>query len=148
MMQLEFERGERGYFEARALYRFVQLLRTTRWEEHAERELLQTLESAAEAQLIRPEYEPLRDIAAEPEVSRRAPSADGIWQRWFGPSRSERQLSAQRAAALERAERAERSAFESLAEMAGVARERDALAAELRALKKATEEAGNGSPAA
>ena len=54
----------------------------------------------------------------------------------LGPSRLEEDLSTQRSEALERADRAERSAFEALAETARIVRERDRLKAETERLQQ------------
>ena len=53
----------------------------------------------------------------------------------MGPSSGEIELSKQRHEALDRADRAERSSFEALAEMAAVGRERDALKKDLEVLR-------------
>jgi len=53
----------------------------------------------------------------------------------LGPNDRELALSRQRREAIDRAERAERSAFEALAETAEVGRERDALRVRVRELE-------------
>jgi hypothetical protein len=58
-----------------------------------------------------------------------------FWRRTLGPSQQEEELSAQRGEALERAERAEASAFDAMAEAAQVAHERDHWQAEAERLK-------------
>jgi hypothetical protein len=60
---------------------------------------------------------------------------NNFWRRTLGPSRLEEDLSQQRSAALERADRAERSAFEALAETTRIGRERDQLKAEVERLR-------------
>ena len=58
-----------------------------------------------------------------------------LWRGIRGPSHGEIELSRQRHEALDRADRAERSSFEALAEMATVGRERDAMKKDLEALR-------------
>ena len=57
----------------------------------------------------------------------------------MGPSKREIQLSKQRQALIERAEHAETSSFESLAETAEIGRERDELRAKLKQLENGTD---------
>ena len=123
-MEIEFIAGEAGHHEAAALARVVRRALADAPADSAEQEILEALRSAAEARLAR-------------EAG--MPDADHGGARWwrglFGPSRREMRLSAQRSAALDRATRAERSAFEALAETARVARERDAALARLARLE-------------
>ena len=141
-MQIEFAAGDAGYFEAHALLQIVRHAQTQDPIASAEIQLLDALRAAAEATIARPEFGALRERV--PDVAE--PPEDTGWLGWWravcGPSRREQMLSAQRIAALERAQRAEHSAFEALAETARVARERDAALARLAACEAARGGAG------
>ncbi|MGH8595307.1 MAG: hypothetical protein ACREXT_01465, partial [Gammaproteobacteria bacterium] len=106
------------------------------------RSLLDFLQDSAKTHLARPEYGELRDkhglgSAPWPSFS----MTKHFWRRLFGPSQRESTLSQQRGEALERAERAEHSAFEALAETARVARERDQARSDLARLQQANAKA-------
>lgn len=142
-MQIEFAAGDAGYFEAHALLQIVRHAQTQDPVASAEVQLLDALRAAAEAAIARPEFGALRERV--PDVAE-PPAQDTGWMGWWravcGPSRREQMLSAQRIAALERAQRAEHSAFEALAETARVARERDTALARLAACEAARGDAG------
>lgn len=136
-MEIKFSDGEAGFYEASALRDLVRRARGQKASDAATTALLERLQGLAEAHLARPEFSQLTAPQMDSTNDERS-----WWRTWFGPSATEKQLSAQRAAALERAERAERSSFEALAETARVGRERDeargrvaALEAELSALR-------------
>lgn len=122
-MKITFADGQVGFHEARALHNIARYAAETDPFDSHEIQLLDALQSASEAHMSRPEFEALyaveRDwsVVAHPHYS-----LGRLWCGLFGPSRRERLLSEQRIAALERAEH---SSFESLAETARVARERD-----------------------
>lgn len=138
-MQISFSEGETGFHEALALRRVVRHAVASDPGDAAEIQMLDALQAAAEAALARPEYAPL--VAAAETQPDEAPAGRGWWRRLFGPSRREMLLSAQRGAALERAQRAEQSSFEALAETARVARERDEARARITELEQALAEA-------
>ena len=110
-MRIDFSDGEQGARESEALMRIAQTA-------------IRNLADDADVQAL---ANKLMERCANFELSSPAPDAGEVswWRRLLGPSRVEETLSAQRVAALERAERAERSSFEALAETATVARERD-----------------------
>lgn len=135
-MNVEFDDGESGFWEARALYAMATHY-VVKSPQDGDEALLDFLKDAALTHMNRPEYHKLREEVgiSEPEW----PSwslVNNFWRRTLGPSRREEDLSEQRSAALERAERAERSAFEALAEAARVARDRDQLKAEIERLRQ------------
>ena len=122
-MQLEFASGEDGLREARALEQLVQLARDADPADSHQVQLLDLLARTCETRL------------AGKHAPAAAATGGNWWRRLWGPSRRELMLSEQRNEALARAERAERSAFESLAETARVARERDELKARVAELE-------------
>ena len=114
-MKLEFSKDKKGNTEAEHLLRITRQLggsdETDRVRGELERHAFEHL-GHDEAELARV-HEVLR--AQSQALLVRMSSA---WHRFWGPSSVEVDLSRQRIDALERADRAERSAFESLAEMA------------------------------
>jgi hypothetical protein len=146
-MQIVFGDDAGGFREARTFYRLLRQAQDLDPVDSGAIQLLDSLRAATEAHLARPEFAALEERAEELDDAAPAPATAGsLWRRWLGPSRREQMLSAQRSAALERAERAERSAFEALAETARVARERDAALARVGDLEARLAAAG-GSPA-
>ncbi len=123
-MEIEFVAGDAGHREAAALARVVERALADGPDDSGERQLLEILRAAADARLA--------GAGGPPDADR---GGARWWHGLFGPTRREMRLSAQRSAALERAARAERSAFEALAETARVARERDAALACLARLE-------------
>ncbi|MGE0482755.1 MAG: hypothetical protein AB7Q81_01300 [Gammaproteobacteria bacterium] len=136
-MHIEFAADEAGFREAWALARIARLVQEYGAVGSAEVQVIDTLLAVGDAHVARPEFAALRAAMGDIEEGIEEGVGDGFWRNLFGPSRREVMLSEQRSAALERAERAERSAFEALAETARVARERDEALARL-----ATREAG------
>jgi hypothetical protein len=135
-MQLDFAEGDAGFFEARALAMIARTARAAVVDDDA-RQVIDFLREAASAHVARPEYAQLR--AQHGDGGEPWPTFSAFkqfWRRTVGPSQHETELSAQRSAALERAERAEGSAFEALAETARVGRERDEARAEIARLRK------------
>lgn len=125
-MKIQFESGEAGYHEAYELKRMVQyVLENTASGSH-DLQVLSYLNDLASAHLDRPEFERLRKTEAEPVDDRKLlHRLSALWYALRGPGRREVELATQRGQALERAQRAEQSSFEALAETARVGRERD-----------------------
>ncbi|MGH8596666.1 MAG: hypothetical protein ACREXT_08420 [Gammaproteobacteria bacterium] len=122
-MKIDFDDGDAGFFEARAVHLVVRAAREA--ESHVDAlPLLDFLQESAATHLARPEFGALRDRHG---ISGARWPSFSVWKnfrrRLFGPSPRESILSQQRSDALERAERAEHSAFEALAETARVERE-------------------------
>jgi hypothetical protein len=135
-MKIDFAAGEAGFREAHSLYRILRHVRDLRIADSDLLAIIDTLCDRCEAHLAEAEFAALMatlETIVPAELSSGGPS--GIWRNLFGPSRREMKLSAQRIAALERAERAERSSFESLGETARVARERDDTMARIHELE-------------
>ncbi len=138
-MKIDFEAGEAGFFEARALHLAAHAARSVVHDDGA-RECLDFLDRAALQHLRQAEFEGLRA---------RHGRGDGpwpnfsvlkhLWRQTLGTSQLETQLSEQRSQALARAERAEHSAFEALADTARLERERDRARADLVLLKNEIE---------
>ena len=134
-MNIDFDDGESGFWEARTLYAMV-THHVAKSMQDGDQALLDFLKDAALSHMNRGEYAVLREKVGitDPEW----PSwslVNNFWRRTLGPSRLEEDLSSQRSAALERADRAERSAFEALAETTRIGRDRDQLKAEVERLK-------------
>lgn len=139
-MKLEFETDINGYQEAR---KFKLLIDSILKHE----ELDQSLSSLATSI-----QEQLQEFLSNPEFADfTAGDSDGIFtashdeslgtslhrffSSLFGPSKREIELSKQRQALIARAEHAELSAFEALAETADIGRERDQLKEKLKQLE-------------
>lgn len=140
-MKIVFSEGETGFHEASALAAIVRQVIADDPNDPAQIQALDALQAAADAVLSRPEFATL-SAAREPHPE--GTDEAGWWRRLFGPSRRELLLSTQRSAALERAQRAEQSSFEALAETARVARERDEALERIRELEQAIEEGRRG----
>lgn len=136
-MQIQFAAAAGGFHEARALYRVVRQAQELDPADSDEIQLLDTLRDCCEAHFMQPEFVELNEQFRPAGAYAVPPVAEsGWWHSLFGPSRRELMLSRQRSEALARAERAERSSFESLAETARVARERDAALERIRELEE------------
>lgn len=136
-MDIGFDEGAAGFHQARALLAIVREASVEEFNAEHQTALLDALKTAAEVHLARPEFAALRaQFAIDDSARGAAAEEDAWWARWFGPSRREQQLAAQRSAALERAGRAELSSFEALAETTRVARERDAARARIAELER------------
>ncbi len=147
-MKIKFDPGAEGFHEAEVLRAMVRhYLRTT--EPGGRRaEFLHSLEELAQEHMESPEFDGLRahlgeqgDWTLPPVEPSLGSRLRGLFSALTGPSRREMELSRQRIEALDRAQRAEIASFEALAETAQVARERDALREELKALKASLEDA-------
>lgn len=135
-MRIEFDDGDSGFWEARMLYAITRRA-TAEARSTADLEFIDFLIDTALAHMDRAEFVELRAAARPLGHESWLMNLREIWRRLSGPSRLEAELSSQRGAALERAERAEHSAFEALAETARIGRERDEARAEIEKLKKA-----------
>lgn len=135
-MNIDFDDGESGFWEARTLYAMATHY-VVKSPQEGDEALLDFLKDAALTHMNRLEYAKLREEVgiSEPEWPTWS-LVNNFWRRTLGPSRLEEDLSQQRSAALERADRAERSAFEALAETARIGRDRDQLKAEVERLRQ------------
>jgi hypothetical protein len=135
-MKIDFDDGEAGFFEARAVLAVVEAARLAELD-IAARDFLDFLSDSATTHVQRGEFSKLREAhGTGADVWPSFSVLKQFWRRTVGPSNLESSLSQQRSEALERAERAEHSAFEALAETAKVARERDQASAEAARLRR------------
>jgi hypothetical protein len=134
-MKIEFAAGEAGVHEAREIKSLVHYVVANTVSGSHDRQLLQYLDQVASEWLERPEAAPRTPTEEEVEDRPWPRRLRDWWREYFGPSRREVELAQQRVEALARAERAERSAFDALAEMARVGAERDQALKRLRELE-------------
>lgn len=134
-MKLDFEEGEEGFFEARALHRAVHDGRAAVTEDLGRR-VFDFLDEAASQHLRREEFAELRGRHGMGDETWPSFSVlKHLWRSTWGAAHSDEQLSEQRSEALARAERAEHAAFEATAEAARFEHERDRALAEVATLK-------------
>jgi hypothetical protein len=135
-MKLDFEEGEEGFFEARALHRAVHDARAAVTEDLG-RSAFDFLDEAASEHLRRSEFAELRGKhGMGDEIWPSFSVLKHLWRSTWGAAHSDEQLSEQRSAALARAERAEHAAFEATAEAARFEHERDRALSEVATLKQ------------
>jgi hypothetical protein len=132
-VKIEFSEGAKGQSEIESVLRIARSLPETA----GSLRLREQLENSAFSYLQDDEAEAtrMRSLIASNRPSWLARAA-ASWHRLWGPTSREMDLSKQRIDALERAERAERSSFDAVAEMARIGRERDALSAGLLQLRQ------------
>ena len=144
-MEIKFADGEAGFHEASALQAIGRYALDCDPTDSNELQVISTLRAAGDQYVTRDEFSGLRErVEKQSADASKAGTRDSIWRILFGPSRRELLLSEQRSAALGRAERAEQSSFEALAEMARIARERDAALAQAAELEKSLNAAQKG----
>lgn len=152
-MDIEFDDGNSGFWEARLVHALA-LQAAREAARDGDAALLAFLKEVSLAHLNRPEYASLLADAGVRDTHWPTFSLfSQSWRRSLGPSQTEEDLSAQRSAALERADRAESSAFDAMAEAAGMERERDhwqseaaRLRAEMQVLQEQLARAPRGGP--
>lgn len=139
-MKIEFETDINGFQEARKFKSLVDGILKNDKLDPSLNSLATSLQSQLEEFLANPDFANFEDGGAD-EVFVSSHDTDEpsgiakIFRDLIGPSKREVELSKQRQSLIERAERAESSAFEALAEMAEVGRERDELRAKLKQLE-------------
>lgn len=129
-MRIEFSEGGAGLREAEALFH---ISRGGQADEFTVR-VNADLHKQACARLAVDEAR-LAELRRSPGARSSWPRLFAKWQGFFGPSAREQELGRQRIDALERADRAEASLFEAVAEASQAVRERDALREELNRLQ-------------
>lgn len=135
-MKIDFEDGEEGFFEARAVHRAVHDARGEITDDTARR-VFDFLDDAASEHVKRPEFAGLRDKhGTGDEVWPSFSVLKHLWRSTLGAAQTDTALSEQRSEALARAERAEHAAFEATAEAARFEHERDRALAEVKALRE------------
>lgn len=143
-MKIEFETDINGYQEARKFKMLVDSILKHEKLDPSANSLASSIQSQLQEFLSNPEFSNFKDGAAD-ELFTSSHDESGptgfvkAIRDLLGPSKREIQLSKQRQALIERAEHAEISAFESLAETAEIGRERDELRAKLKQLEGETD---------
>lgn len=143
-MKLEFETDINGYQEAR---KFKLLIDSILKHEELDQSLSSfatSLQQQLTEFLSKPEFADFTDSGSgslytathdESVGSSISSGINGFFRGLFGPSKREIELSKQRQALIVRAEHAEHSAFEALAETGEIGRERDQLKEKLKQLE-------------
>lgn len=140
-MKIEFETDINGYQEARKFKLLVDSIIKYEELDQSLKSLASSLQLQLQEFLSNPEFADFEDagsdelFAGSHEQSEPA-AVVKLFRELLGPSKREIELSKQRQTLIERAERAEISAFEALAETAEIGRERDQLRAKLKQLER------------
>ena len=138
-MKIEFETDINGYQEARKFKLLIDDILKYEELDQSLNSLATSLQAQLDEFLSNPEFSGFADAGStEIYTSRHDQSAgEGItklFRSLFGPGKRELELSKQRQELIIRAEHAEASAFEALAETAEIGRERDELREKLKQL--------------
>jgi hypothetical protein len=139
-MKLEFETDINGYQEARKFKLLVDSILKHEELDQSLSSLATSLQEQLQEFLSNPEFADFTDsgsdglYTANHDVSV-GTSVSRFFSGLFGPSKREIELSKQRQALIARAEHAEQSAFEALAETGEIGRERDELKEKLKQLE-------------
>lgn len=139
-MKIEFETDINGYQEARKFKLLVESIRKHEELDQSLNSLASSLQSQLQEFLSKPEFSEFSDGGTDELFTSSHDESTGfsiakLFRDFFGPSKREVELSKQRQALIERAEHAETSAFEALAETADIGRERDDLREKLKQLE-------------
>lgn len=144
-MHIEFHPGAAGFREATQLKRILRFYRNSH---HAHGDIVTFIDAAlkmADGHIQRHEFAPLREAARGHQDPDHLHQAHGIMRRMLGvfwkPSPLEIALSAQRAEAIDRAERAEAISFDAMTEMAKANDEREAALTRVEELNRKLQEA-------
>ena len=136
-MKIEFETDINGYQEARKFKLLIDSILKHEELDQSLNSLASSLQSQLQEFLSNPEFSEFSDGGSDElfTASHDEPAGAGLvklFRDLFGPSKREVVLSKQRQELIARAEHAEISAFEALAETAEVGRERDQLREKLK----------------
>ncbi len=140
-MKIEFETDINGYQEARKFISLIDIMLKHEAVDTSLQSFASTIRAQLEEFIAKPEFSQFHadhDTAERYTASHDESPGEGLtrFMRFLlGPGRREQELSRQRYELIERAERAENSAFEALAETASIGRERDELKARLKTLE-------------
>jgi len=143
-MKIEFETDINGYQEARKFKLLVDSILKHEKLDPSLNSLASSIQSQLQEFLSNPDFSNFKDGADDELFTSSHDEGEHsgfikAFRDLLGPSKREIQLSKQRQALIERAEHAEISAFESLAETAEIGRERDELRAKLKQLEGETD---------
>lgn len=139
-MKIEFETDINGYQEARQFKLLIDsILRLDKLDVSSSSLALSIQEQLNEF-ISKPEFADFTsdgsdDLFTASHNETSTSSLSKLFSGFFGPSRQEIELSKQRQTLIARAEHAEHSAFEALAETAEIGRERDQLKEKLKQLE-------------
>ncbi len=139
-MKIEFETDINGYQEARKFKLLIDSILKHEELDQSLNSLAFSLQEQLKEFLSNPEFADFSDGGSEDMFSatHSDPDTGGIaklFSSLLGPSKREIELSKQRQALIARAEHAEHSAFEALAETGEIGRERDQLKEKLKQLE-------------
>ena len=139
-MKIEFETDINGYQEARKFKLLIDLILKHDQLDQSLNSFALSIQSQLVEFLSNPEFSDFKEgsnddlFISSHDVSA-GESLTKFLRGLFGPSKRELELSKQRQALIERAEHAEQSAFEALAETADIGRERDQFREKLKQLE-------------
>ena len=139
-MKLEFETDINGYQEARKFKLLVDSILKHEELDQSLNSLATSLQQQLQEFLSNPEFAEFTDSGSDGLYTASHDESVGssihrFFSSLFGPSNREIELSKQRQALIARAEHAENSAFQALAETAEIGRERDQLKEKLKQLE-------------
>jgi hypothetical protein len=139
-MKIEFETDINGYQEARKFKMLIDFILKHEELDTSVNSLATSIQAQLQEFLSKPEFADFTDGGSNAQfTASHDESTNGsfvkIFRSLLGPSKREVELSKQRQELIARAEHAEISAFEALAESAEIGRERDQLREKLKALE-------------
>lgn len=139
-MKIEFETDINGYQEARQFKLLIDSILKHEQLDQSLNSLASSLQEQLQEFLSNPEFAEFTDSGSNDlfTASHDEPVANGIiklFRSLFGPSKREVELSKQRQELIARAEHAEISAYEALAETSDIGRERDQLREKLKQIE-------------
>jgi hypothetical protein len=144
-MKIDFETDINGYQDARKFKMLLESYMHSGSTDPLVLSLIEPLQQQVDDFLNRTEFKQFHNAnGSEPDISYNHPEQNSNLLTQFsaflnsmtGPSRREMILSKQRQELIERAEHAEASAFEALAETAEIARERDEILQKMKQLEE------------
>jgi hypothetical protein len=144
-MKIDFETDINGYHDGRKFKMLLESYVHSGSTDPLVLSLVESLQQQVNDYLSRPEFKQFHNVdGSEPNLSTNIPENNSSLLTRFaaflysmtGPSRRELILSKQRQELIERAEHAEASAFEALAETAEIGRERDEILQKMKQLEQ------------
>jgi len=144
-MKIDFATDLNGYHDGRKFRMLLESYVHSNSTDPLVLSLVESLQQQVNDFLNRPEFKQFHNAdGTEPEISTKPPAKNSnpltqlaaFLNSMTGPSRREMILSKQRQELIERAEHAEASAFEALAETAEIGRERDEILQKMKQLEQ------------
>lgn len=147
-MKIEFETDINGYQEARKFKLLIDSILKHEGLDQSLNSLASSLQSQLQEFLSNPDFSKFNDGGPDELFTASHSDSAGsgmvkLFRDLLGPSKREIELSKQRQALIERAEHAETSAFEALAETADIGRERDQIREKLKQLETELDQSEN-----